>query len=245
MSRRFVTILAIGALAAALTTAQLARANTTLQQNEQPFRRTITVVGNGRATATPDIARVTVGVDAVNSRLNAALAEVNRKSAAVMAALEKAGVAKRDIRTIDFSVFPQQPFDRSGPSSIASYRVINAVQVTVRNTDNVGTILDAAISAGANTVYGLTFTVEDIRAIEAQARRGAMADAKSKAEALASAIGAKVGRVLTINENVSGGQTPFFAAPSLALDAAGSGNVSVAPGSRDIIVQVQVVYEIE
>ncbi|MCS7056926.1 MAG: SIMPL domain-containing protein [Thermoflexales bacterium] len=243
MSRRLLTVMWVGALAVMFATAQLARADTALAQNDQPFRRTLTVVGNGRATATPDIARVLLGVDIVNARLNAALAEANRKSAAIIAALEKAGVAKRDIRTAEFNVFPQQSYGPSGPGPITGYRVVNIVRVTIRNIDNAGTVLDAAINAGANTVQGLSFTIENIKAIEAEARKDAMADAKAKAEALASAAGAKVSRVLTISEIVSGNPFPVFAAAP-AADGIGGG-VTVTPGSQDVTVQVQVTYEIE
>lgn len=243
MSRRLLTVMWVGALAVMFATAQLARADTALAQNDQPFRRTLTVVGNGRATATPDIARVLLGVDIVNARLNAALAEANRKSAAIIAALEKAGVAKRDIRTAEFNVFPQQSYGPSGPGPITGYRVVNIVRVTIRNIDNAGTVLDAAINAGANTVQGLSFTIENIKAIEAEARKDAMADAKAKAEALASAAGAKVSRVLTISEIVSGNPFPVFAAAPAAEGI--GGGVTVTPGSQDVTVQVQVTYEIE
>ncbi|MFC1466976.1 MAG: SIMPL domain-containing protein [Candidatus Brachytrichaceae bacterium NZ_4S206] len=244
MTRRLLTTLAAGALAAAVLAAQPARANTALQQDDQPFRRTVTVIGIGRATASPDIARVTLGVDIINPRLSTALTEANRKTAAIMAALEKAGVEKKDIRTAEFNVFPQQSYGPSGPGPITGYRVINTMRVTVRDLDNAGAVLDAAINAGANTIQGLVFTIEDIKAIEAEARKGAMADAKAKAEALAGEADAKVGRVLTISEIVSGSPMPVFAAAAPMAEGMGGG-VSITPGTQDVTIQVQVTYEIE
>ncbi|BCX03555.1 MAG: hypothetical protein KatS3mg053_1493 [Candidatus Roseilinea sp.] len=244
MTRRLLMPLAAGALAAAVLAAQPARANTMLQQNDQPFRRTVTVVGVGRATASPDIARVTLGVDIVNLRLSAALTEANRKTAAIMAALEKAGVEKKDIRTAEFNVFPQQSYGPSGPGPITGYRVINTMRVTVRDLDNAGAVLDAAINAGANTIQGLVFTIENVKAIEADAREDAMADAKARAEALASAAGAKVGRVLTISEIVSSSSPmPVFAAAPTGEGL--GGGASITPGTQDVTIQVQVTYEIE
>ncbi|MCS6846558.1 MAG: SIMPL domain-containing protein [Anaerolineae bacterium] len=244
MTKGLLTTLVAGTLAAAILAVRPAHANTTLQQNNQPFRRTVTVIGVGRATASPDIARVTLGVDIVNPRLSAALTEANRKMAAIMTALEKAGVEKKDIQTAEFNVFPQQSYGPSGPGPITGYRVINTVRVTVRDLDNAGAVLDAAINAGANTIQGLVFTIENVKAIEADARKGAMADAKAKAEALAGEAGAKVGRVLTISEIVSsGGPLPVIAAAPAAEGL--GGGVSITPGTQDVTVQVQVSYEIE
>ncbi|MFN4293950.1 MAG: SIMPL domain-containing protein [Thermoflexales bacterium] len=244
MSKHLLTTLAAGALAVAALAGRPTYANTTLQQNSQPFRRTVTVAGVGRATASPDIARVTVGVDIVNARLSVALTEANRKMAAIMAALEKAGVAKKDIQTAEFNVFPQQAYGPSGPGPITGYRVINTVRVTVRNLDNTGAVLDAAINAGANSIQGLVFTIEDAKAIEEKARKDAMADAKAKATTLAGEAGAKVGRALTISEvTSSGGPAPVFVAAQAAEGF--GGGASIAPGTQDVVIQVQVTYEIE
>jgi len=244
MNRSSLLTLTAGFLAVATLAAQPMPANASPPQQDEPVRRTISVVGIGRANALPDVARVTLGVDVVNPRLGAALTEVNRKTAAVMAALEKAGVQKKDIQTVEFNVLPQQAYGPSGPGPITGYRVINAMRVTVRDLNNAGAVLDAAIGAGANNVQGLVFTVEDVRPVEASARRQAMADARAKANVLASEAGAKVGRVLTISEFIAGGPTPvFYAAPQTTEGMGGS--VSIAPGTHDITVQVQVTYEIE
>lgn len=244
MSRRSLLTLTAGFLAATTLAIQPVRASTGLLQENQPFRRTISVVGVGRASASPDIARITLGMDIVNPRLSAALTEVNRKTAAIMAALEKAGVQKKDIRTAEFNVFPQQAYSPSGPGPITGYRVINTMRVTVRDLDNAGAVLDAAINAGANTIQGLVFTIEDVKPIEANARKDAMADARAKAEALANEAGAKVGRVLTISEIIASSPAPVFQAAVPAAEGMGGG-VSIAPGTQDVTVQVQVTYEIE
>ncbi len=244
MTRRPLLTLVAGALTAAILAAQPARANTQPQQGDQPFRRTVTVIGVGRATAAPDIARVTLGVDIINPRLNAALTEANRKTAAIMAALEKAGVKKEDIRTAEFNVFPQQSYGPTGPGPITGYRVINTMRVTVRDLDNAGAVLDAAVNAGANTIQGLTFTIEDVKPIEADARKSAMADARARAEALADQAGAKVGRVLTILEVITGSPIPVLAMAAPAAEGLGGG-ASITPGTQDVSIQVQVTYEIE
>lgn len=234
--------LVAGALAVSALAPSLTYARTTAQNNES-FRRTVTVTGYGQASAVPNVVRITLGVESVNPKLTPALSEVNRKMAAVMAALEKAGVAKRDIRTVDFSVFPERAYSQSGPGPITSYRVSNVVRVTVRKVEESGAVLDAAINAGANVVQGLNFEVEDMKQVEASARKAAMDDARAKAESLVNAAGAKLGRALTISEFSMGG--PPMPMMAFAAEGNAAKGVSLAPGSQEITIQVQVTYEIE
>jgi hypothetical protein len=201
MNKHLFFPLVAGALAVSALAPSLTYARTTAQNNES-FRRTVTVTGYGQASAVPNVVRITLGVESVNPKLTPALSEVNRKMAAVMAALEKAGVAKRDIRTVDFSVFPERAYSQSGPGPISSYRVSNIVRVTVRKVEESGAVLDAAINAGA-----------------------------------------KLGRALTISEFSMGG--PPMPMMAFAAEGNAAKGVSLAPGSQEITIQVQVTYEIE
>lgn len=210
----------------------------------QAPRRTITVVGEGRASATPDIVRVTVGVDVVNASLSKALTEVNTKTSAVIAALKKEGIDAKDIRTLDFNIYPQQAYGPNGPGPITGYRVSNSVRVTIRTLDKAGALLEQAVNAGANTVQGLTFTIEDPKPVETEARVSAIQDARFKADALAQEAGATVGQVINITEAVSGGPVPLNQ-PAAMTAQGGGGGVEIAPGMQDVSVQVQVTYELQ
>ncbi len=210
----------------------------------QPSRRTITVVGIGRASATPDIVRVTLGVDVVNASLSKALAEVNAKTSAVVALLKKEGIDAKDIRTLDFNIFPQQAYGPNGPGPITGYRVSNSVRVTIRAMDKAGSILEQAVSAGANSVQGLTFTIDDQRPVETEARVNAIQDARFKADTLAQEAGAVVGQVVNISEALSSAPFPLVQPAPMAMQS-GGGGVEIAPGMQDVTVQVQVTYELE
>lgn len=215
------------------------------EQPSQTQLRTVTVIGVGRTTATPDIARVILGVDAVQSTLSPAVTEVNSKTADIIAAVKAAGIEAKDIQTAGFSIFPQQNFGPDGPGPITGYRVSNTVRVTIRNLDQVASLLDVAINAGANNVQGLTFTIDNPAPVEAEARVQAVADARAKADALAREAGAAVGRVFSISEVITGSPIPL-PSPILASAAdARGGGVSIESGSQDVFVQIQVVYELE
>lgn len=210
----------------------------------QPIRRTITVVGEGRASATPDIVRVTVGVDVVNASLSKALTEVNTKTSAVIALLKKEGIDAKDIRTLDFNVFPQQSYGTNGPGPITGYRVSNSVRVTIREMDKAGALLEQVVNAGANSVQGLTFTIEDPKPVETEARVSAIQDARFKADALAQEAGATVGQVVNITEVLSSGPIAFNQPAAMSAQG-GGGGVEIAPGMQDLTVQVQVTYELQ
>jgi uncharacterized protein YggE len=237
------TLPAMGAFASTRPLQSPLQAENPPAATAEPARRTITVVGIGRASATPDIARVTVGVDVVNASLSRALTEVNTKTSAVIAQLKKQGIEDKDIRTVDFNVFPQQAYGPNGPGPITGYRVSNSVRVTIRELDKAGAILEQAVNAGANTVQGLTFTIEDARPVETEARVSAIQDARFKADALAQEAGATVGQVVNISEVTMGGPIPLN--QPAAMDGRGGGGVDIAPGMQDVSIQVQVTYELQ
>lgn len=118
------------------------------------------------------------------------------------------------------------------------YRITSSVEVTVRDIDSLGSLLDASVEAGANQVWGIRFTVEDDRALLSKARELAVDDAFAKAEVLADFYGMILGPVLEIRE---GSGNPVIA----PLRAEGLGGVSVHPGQSQITYTVQVTYALE
>lgn len=207
--------------------------------------RTITVSGEGEASAAPDIAVTTLGVEALDPKVGPAVADANARMRAVLDAVKRAGVAARDIRTTDFSVyFEPNPAPRPAGETAArpagNYRVRNMVQVTIRDLPRASGVLDAAIGAGANSVSGISFTIENPEPLRAKAREAAVADARARAEALARASGVAVGPVVSISEG-GGGPVPRPMVARMAMDAAAP---PVEAGELSERVQIEVVYEI-
>jgi hypothetical protein len=122
------------------------------------------------------------------------------------------------------------------------YRVSNMVNVTVRDLEKTGVVLDAAVEAGANNIWGVTFSVDKPETAQAQARSKAMADAQSRAEALAELGGVTLGPVMSISEVITGGAVPLMA-PVREVAAGGGGPIS--PGQVEVGYQIQVSYFIE
>ncbi len=185
--------------------------------------RWVEVTGEGSFSAAPDFARVTVGVTSVGRNAAEAMA-TNAKAATALISLIKAeGVAAADVQTSDVSISPR--FSQSSPGQTASptitgYSVSNNVTVIVRDISSLGSLLDKAVAAGANSIYGIGFGHNNPSALLDKARPLAVADARRKAEIYAAAGGARVGRLMVLTEE-GGNQAPaaFSRAYSGALPA--------------------------
>ena len=204
-------------------------------------RRTITVVGEGEARGKPDIARATVGVEAAAGKVGPALQDANARMSALLAAVRRAGVADRDIRTTEFSVFFEQDPPRPGDASPVRgrYHVRNSVEVTIRDLARASDVLDAALAAGGNSASGISFAIGDPAPLRARAREAAVADAHGRAEALARAAGVALGPVLSISESGNAGPRPM-AARAMAMSA----GPPIEAGELGESAQIEVVYEI-
>lgn len=214
--------------------------------------RTITVVGRGEVKARPDIANTSVGVEVLAPTIEAATTEAEARMAAILAALKELEIESQDIRTSNFSIsFERQqgeisvprvqgaPTDTQSPAGF--YRVSNMVQVTIRDLDQVGAVLDAAVKAGANNIWGISFSLADTQALETEAREAAVKDARLRAEALAQLNSVTVTEVIAISEVVGSMPGPVFA--EAALRGMGGGG-PVEPGELTFSTQIQIVYAI-
>lgn len=210
-------------------------------------RNTITVSGEGKINTVPDIAAIDLGTTIEKKTVVEAQKENTRIMDALIAKLGSMGVAKKDIQTSNYSIYPAYDYS-DGRQSLRAYTVSQNVRVKVRNLDSVGNIIGEAGALGVNQVGGINFTVDEPESIRQEARLKAMANAREKAEALAAAAGVKLRRVISFSES-SGGITPYPPIYYAKEMAAGMGGAVDAPsieaGSTDIIVNAQVTYEIE
>jgi len=191
----------------------------------------------------PDIARMTVGVESAGSNVGQVVADVNAKQSAIIAKLKSLGVSDKDIQTTSFNVSldnskPQAPGSpNTGP---ITYRVNNTAQITIRKIDQLSAILQAAVDAGANNIYGISMSLSDPSPLASDARTKAVADARTKAEALAKAAGVKLGRIVSISE-FTGSAFP----PAVFADSRANAQGPIETGELQVQVQVNVVFAIE
>ena len=210
--------------------------------------RYVMVVGQGTVDATPEIATVELGVESIAPNLTDATSANTTAMNNVMAALAKAGIDSKDIRTSNYSIYLEQG-NPSGPeptpTAVPNYHVTNMVIITVRKLDTVGAVLDSAVAAGANRVFSINFTVSDWAPVQAKARELAMADAISRAKQLVSLAGAELGEVISISEVITGTPVPTFGmAAEKSVAGMGGGAAPISPGQLQYTTSVQVVFAI-
>jgi uncharacterized protein len=244
LSRRFLLTLSAVSAAAFVSAAPVAFAQTTqpVPTSVQP-ESGIDVLGQGVVSTTPGAARVTLGVDISDASLATAQAQASQRMDAVINTLKSSGIADSDIRTTRVSVTPQYDNPQPGQAQVLrGYQIQNLVEARSTNVDTVGTLIDAAIGAGATRVQGISFEPGDLNAAQAQARDLALQDARAKAEQLAQASGLTLGRIVQIETSDVGGQPPVpLAQPAEAVQRA----TPIQPGELQIRSTVRVVWEIQ
>jgi uncharacterized protein len=201
--------------------------------------RSITVTGTGTVDAVPNRAEVSFGVVTDGSTANDALAANAAQARRLTAALRSAGVAERDIQTQQVSISPV--FDEGG-RQVSGYQARNTVVARIRALGRTGAVIDAAVEAGANEVYGPNLSVADRSALERGALQDAVADARGRAQALATAAGVSLGRVLTVVEG--GGVAPPI--PFAAADRAVAESATpISPGTQELGAVVTVTFAVQ
>ena len=186
----------------ALLGASTAAAQTSPTEVLAPNQTLLEVQSTGQSFVAPDQATLTGGVVTFATTSREAADSNARAMAQVVAALKKAGVAPRDIKTQSVSLDPQSNYDRQGaePPRITGYQARNAVTVRVRDVTKASELLTVLFEAGANDVNGPFFSIEDDSAAVAKARADAVSKAKAEADAYATAFGMRVVKVLRISE---------------------------------------------
>jgi uncharacterized protein YggE len=206
--------------------------------------RTISVTGNSEVILAPDIAYVSIGVHTEAKAAKDAVATNNTQTQVVIDAIKGQGVDPKDIQTTNFSVYQQEKFAPTGESLGTFFMTDNTVYVTVRDITKIGDILDASVSAGANSIYGITFDVKDKESAMASGRDQAMVDAQTQAEQLATAAGVKLGDVQSISY-YSSYPSPIYYDSKAAGVGGGGQSVPISPGQMTLTVSVSVVYYIK
>lgn len=205
-------------------------------------RRLITVEGEAERFVRPDMATISLGV--INEGLDIVTIkrENDKRARAIQASLVKLGVDPKDIMTTDLSIQPVYNWN-TGKQELLHYAVRNTVIITVRNLESIERILDAAIDKGMNLLQDVSFSLSTARAVRDEIRAEAARNARKKAEDLAGAVGAKIGRVVTLSE--SSGSMPPVPMYRTTMMAKADEGATVSAGQLQIRVLVSATFELE
>lgn len=230
------------------------------RSSENPNQRTITVNGTGTVETAPDEALLNLAVNTqAQTADQAAKDNANTMSHVIQAILALSsltpGITKDDITTTDYSLTPvysqasncltasspqQSPITCTTTQQLVGYAVRNAIQVTVKDMTSIGRVLDAATQSGANEVGGITFTFRDATYanLQKQALQKAVQDASNQSQTLATALGVQITGVVSVTPAYE--YQPYTNAKMNAV----SSGTPIQTGTLQVIVNVQVVYEI-
>lgn len=219
--------------------------------------RQISVSGEGKVGVRPDIATFMASVVTQSAKVKDAQEENARRSNDVLTFAKAQGVKEKDLKTVGYSINPQYQYDSrpciqtfpspcpQNPPRIVSYEVRSSVEIKVRDLGKVDDLLAGVVSAGANEVGSIQFSIDDEEKIKADARKLAIDDARAKAKVLAKDLSVRLGKIISFSE--SGGGIPIYAR---AFEAKGGFGEDVAapspqvePGEQEIKSNVTITYE--
>lgn len=223
---------------------------------------TITVSGEGKSSAAPDIALITFTVQQTAATVAAAQTSATKQTNDALAALKAEGIADADVKTLGYNVNPQYAQNNTtngcppgvmcpvlvpngNSNTITGYQVSQTVQVKVRDTSKAGDVLQKLGTLGVQNISGPDFMVDDDTKVTDAARANAIADARTKAQTLASQLHVRLGSVVSFSDNGAGYPGPVYSAL-----AKGGATMDMAPtpslptGTNETDVTVSVTYEI-
>ncbi len=223
--------------------------------------------GEGRASAVPDTASVSLGITQQAATVSEAQNKTNETADKIIESIKKLGISQKDIKTTNYSVNPNygsniRPLQEDGVSGaeiqmypvpptrgseqpIIGYTVTQNLEIKVKPVDKVNQVIDASTKSGANLVGGVNFTFSDDlkKSLENKARKEAVDAARAKAQSLASAAGVRLGKVVNVVENSN---FPYY--PVALKTEAGQGgdqpiSSNVTPGENEVSINVVIYYE--
>jgi uncharacterized protein YggE len=204
----------------------------------------ISVSGLGEVRAEPDIAVISIGIEATGPTVQEARDKGADAANALIASLKANGVEEKDILTTSVNIYPQYVYPQNEPARITGYITNNQLAVTVRELDNAGRVIDDGVAAAGDTarLQGIQFGIDDPEPLLKQAREKAVADARSRAETYAAAAGLKLGAIIAISES-SPSAGPILRAP--ATGGAFDSGTPIQPGETTVSSTVAVRFAIE
>lgn len=205
------------------------------------YKNTISVNGEGRVYTKPDIALINLSVVTEGASVKIVQNKNTEKMNKVIKFLKDFGVAEKDIKTINYQLYPRYSYEDRKIPQIIGYEISQTLEIKIRDLDKIGEILEGSTGVGINQISSLQFKVDDDEKIKEEARTLAIEDAKAKAKKLASQLGIRLIKISGYSEGTG------FDYPAYREFGIGGGGETprIEVGENEIIVNVILIYEID
>ncbi|MEZ0535683.1 SIMPL domain-containing protein [Caldicellulosiruptoraceae bacterium PP1] len=202
----------------------------------------IIVKGSASIFAQPDISIITAGVLSENVSADEAYKETALKINRIIDSIKKLGISTNDIKTIRVNVYPKYSYEKdTGSSKIIGFYASSDIQVTIRNIQNTGKVIDTAVKNGSNNISDIRYDVSNLDKYYNQALAKAVNVAKSKATVIADNIGVKLGKPRNVTENTYVNY-PITTYNKMTSVAAQDSAIQIEPGSVEIKADITLTY---
>ena len=235
---------ALGALIVAGSAGATLAQSTPVSAADTIFRATtLSLNAYGEVSRKPDMATISTGVQTEAPTAAEALRLNAVRMNQVIAALKKGGIADRDIQTSGLNLNPQYVYQENLPPKLTGYQASNQVTIVVRDLMKLGQAVDAVVNAGANTVGGISFGLQNSDAANDAARLEAVKALQAKANLYANAMGYRVSRLVTLSEG--GGYSPPSPMPMMAMASRDKAeSTPVEAGELKVRIDVNATFEL-
>ena len=209
------------------------------------YPREMTISGEGRVFAKPDIALVRLGVTTEGWVVKDVVKENTEKMNTVLNEVKNLGIEEKDIQTTRYNLTPRYEWIEKGERIFKGYVLEQEVRVKIRNFEKIGEVIEKATEKGANLIGDLSFTIDDPEAVREKARREAIKRAKDKANKIAAQTGIRLKKLVNVYED-------YYPIPQIeamkdyrGLKAGFPAAPEIQPGEQEVIVRINLVYRVK
>ena len=218
--------------------------STTVFANGVPQITTVQVTGNSQQEIAPDIAKISLSINTINTNLEQAKNENTQSSNQVFAKLKEQGITDQQIKTEAYRIDSIYSYENDRLPKLKGYKVINTIEITT-SIEKVGILVNELTNVGANEISSIRFEKENQTAVKNEALNDAVKDALKKAEVIASALGKHVSAVKVVNESGNSYQPVIMEARAYKAASMDAGAPPIAAGKINVSATVQVTVELE
>jgi uncharacterized protein YggE len=206
----------------------------------------LAVVGVGKVDTAPDTASVDLGIVVTDAKtIDEAQGQINKINNAIVEGVKGLNIDKSNIKTSNYSIVPNYDYSKGGNGVITGYNGNATVTIKVKDTNLLPQVINAGTKAGANTVMGTNYTIDNPENFQEQARAKAIANAKEQAKKLASELGIHLGNITNIVESSNNpGPVPMMEKSVMRMDAGTNvPSADLQPGTQTITSTVTLYFD--